>query len=384
MHTLGLNMIVGAGDAQELRRCLESFCAKKFFNEIVIVATTLDENVIRTAKEFTENVLYKEFSSQRYPNGDFAGARNYAIEYTKSDYIMWLDADDVLEEKYLKSMMKIKNVIQDYNFDYYFMKYRMKDKIEIFSRPRIFKNDKSLRWQYPVHEQLTINGKHQSGTFNGLFIDHAPVKSGEFSINRNIKIIEHENEVAPNKHINFFYTKELICLYKITKDESYKEKAIELMKGIIEERLEFNENMAVICINLAMQLLYDIENDSTIAINKENLQQAETFARIAMSYSGSYAEPFCFLGDIRLNTDRKTEAINFYKEAMKKKMDAVGTQQKQFYEEIPARRLVEAYHSIGNLELALYYSSLVLQHCHNDEYTKLKRKELLGELIKNG
>ena len=90
MAAVSLCMIV-KDEEDVLGRCLDSM--KGLVDEIVIVDTGSADRTKETAALYTDRIY-------DYPwVGDFAAARNYAFEKGRMDYLMWMDADDVLRRK---------------------------------------------------------------------------------------------------------------------------------------------------------------------------------------------------------------------------------------------------------------------------------------------
>ncbi len=90
MITVSLCMIV-KNEEDVLARCLES--VSDLMDEMIILDTGSTDDTKAVAGRFTENVHDFQWID------DFAAARNAAFEKATMEYIFWLDADDVLEEK---------------------------------------------------------------------------------------------------------------------------------------------------------------------------------------------------------------------------------------------------------------------------------------------
>lgn len=387
MKTIALNMIVGPNEAMELDRCLSS--VDNIFDEIVIVCTTNDEKVHEVACKYTDKVLTKEWTSERYPHGDFAGARNLAIENTKSDYIHWLDADDTADEEYrTKFTGKIKHGIANGDIKHQLIFIRYAITFDAFGNvsedilvPRVFKNDPRIRWQFPVHEQIKVNDySYTSAIFNKLSVKHAPVKPAMMSINRNLEILEHEMKAEPSSHIIYYYAKELLVAYRHTKVGHHKFQSMRHMKAIVESRDALKPNLCDICTIIASESLYMRESKTEASINHAGVQEAETYAHTALSFSERAAQPYVVLGDICVFRHRFDEAIAHFKNAMSKKAEETLSADIAYYEEIPARRLMAIFWKKDQPELALWYSRLVLGHSPDDKLILEARTEILKEL----
>lgn len=149
--TLGLCMIV-KNEEEVLARCLDS--VQGLTDEIVIVDTGSQDATIQTAKRYTDLV---------YPyrwNFDFAAARNYAFSLASADYILWLDADDVLLEKDRNALLALKKKL-DGSVNAYFLRYDAAfdedgNAVMYFFRERIVKRECGFVWQGRVHETLCV------------------------------------------------------------------------------------------------------------------------------------------------------------------------------------------------------------------------------------
>lgn len=88
VQQISLAMIV-CNEGARLAHCLEH--VKHAVAEIIIVDTGSTDNTVQIAKQYTDKVY-----SYAWDN-DFAAARNYAIEQTRCEWILSLDADEQLD-----------------------------------------------------------------------------------------------------------------------------------------------------------------------------------------------------------------------------------------------------------------------------------------------
>ncbi len=151
MAVLSLSMIV-KNEEKFLRDCLESI--KNIVDEIVIVDTGSLDRTIDIAKEYTSNIF-----SFNWVN-DFSAARNYSLSKCTGEWILYLDADERLEEKSLDETKKIieqkenlavrclvKSIDDEYGRD------------NSMTFPRLFRNHPQLRFTGKVHEQIEASIK---------------------------------------------------------------------------------------------------------------------------------------------------------------------------------------------------------------------------------
>ena len=67
-------------------------CVQKFADEIVVVDTGSNDKSKEIAKKFTDKVYDFEWVD------DFSKARNFAFSKATMPYLMWIDADDFIDE----------------------------------------------------------------------------------------------------------------------------------------------------------------------------------------------------------------------------------------------------------------------------------------------
>ena len=80
--------LIVKNEQEVLRNCLESI--KDHVGEIVIVDTGSTDDTVAIAKEYTDKVYTFLWTD------DFAAARNFALDKTKGDWILSIDADETL------------------------------------------------------------------------------------------------------------------------------------------------------------------------------------------------------------------------------------------------------------------------------------------------
>jgi glycosyltransferase involved in cell wall biosynthesis len=86
---LSLPMIVKDEEAS-IRKALES--VKDFVDEIIIVDTGSKDKTLEIAKEYTDKIYHHDWKD------NFSEARNYALSLCQGDYILRLDADEILPD----------------------------------------------------------------------------------------------------------------------------------------------------------------------------------------------------------------------------------------------------------------------------------------------
>lgn len=381
--TISLSMIVGPNDAAELDRCLSSFDVKKVFDEVVIVTTTLEQAVWDVAKKYADKIDYYEWSTPRYPFGDFGGARNHSLRLTSGDYVMWLDADDVLTGDVEKQFRNLRNLLNDYDKDLLVIPYILAEDEKgnpkaMLMRERIFKRASGIRWRYAVHEQLTVDlGRHTHAEVKGIKVVHRPAKIAAVGTNRNLAILE--NEYLANgpahPHYQYYFARDLIS-------SGNRKAAISILIDYLNTADVADPNIFNACRELADYFLYANEKGMYDHIRKDCLKQAIKFSNLAEQFGASYAEPKVFLGDIFKVGDNLAKAEKYYKSALYTKYGTGGMQYASFYEEIPANRLMDLYAENNRLEESLFYAKVAIERRPENEHAKELRKNIITELAK--
>jgi hypothetical protein len=389
MNRLALNMIVGPGDAGVLLRLFSSIDMRKLFDEIVLIRTTNDQDVIDIINCYADKTNYFEWSTPEFPNGNFGEARDMARKLTNSEWIMWLDSDDMLSsESDLETVFnKIKKVLSEHtDRDYFVCPYILTINPDgspenVLSRERIFKRESTIKWMKPVHEQLTINTEiHKRADLTGLEIVHCPMKDGKVSALRNLKILTNEylSKIHGDRHMAFYYARDSI-------QADMWRQAVPVLVDFINTFEDDLRNVYEASLQLARFFLYKQgdEESKKIVLCQTTSPIAEKYARMCIAMTDVNAEPFSVLGDIYISQKRNVDAIKMFKTAMSKKFGTGSLQDKQYYEKLPAKRLAELYIQENELEQALWYNKVALKHDEKNVCLIDQRKKIVEKLYGN-
>jgi len=384
MTTLALNIIVGPGEAYLLNRCLISYDAKNNFDEIVIVNTSKDEEVIRVALEYTKKVFFFQWESEEFPYGNFGGARDYARIKTESDKIWWLDADDVCLEQYKDKLIDAIRIIKDDKYKdvliwlipYTIILNENGNNDVWFKRERVFDRQK-VQWKRPVHETLFPGIEMvKYATINGMFNTHLPNKPTYTSALRNVNILLHEyNKDKNDIQIKYFLGRDYLFVGKV-------EEGLSLLNEILNDMESSYEMLYAIALEMIWFYAYGGINPHATLYNfkQENINRIESYCRLALSYIHDYAEPYVVLGDVYYFKNLFDASAKMYMTAMKKKIGTGKFQTEPFYTDLPADRLTDIFNSKGMNGMALHYNELSLKYNKREEYLR-KKKAIAEKLI---
>ncbi|MGO4375836.1 glycosyltransferase family 2 protein, partial [Paenibacillus sp. MCAF20] len=179
MITISLCMIV-RNEEQKLGRCLSTVA--NAVDEIIIVDTGSTDGTLAIAAQYTKRIYHFEWIN------DFGAARNESFRYATKDYILWLDADDWLDERERIKLESLKEeldsavdaVIMDYWLDFD----PLGQPTTVVKRHRLVKRSRQFKWHDPVHEQLAVQG---NVILSDIAVCHGRVHSNS---DRNLLIYE--------------------------------------------------------------------------------------------------------------------------------------------------------------------------------------------------
>ena len=153
MAELSLCMIV-RNEEERLAQCLLS--VRKAVNEIVILDTGSTDGTKEVARGFTDRVIDYAWED------DFAAARNASFAHATKPYILWLDADDVIDPPQLQRLLALKARLD--GADAVFLPYHYAFHADgtpslVFERERIVRRDAGFRFSGVVHEAMAVSGR---------------------------------------------------------------------------------------------------------------------------------------------------------------------------------------------------------------------------------
>ena len=181
-----------------LARCIESF--KEAFDELNIVDTGSTDGTPEIAAQFGARL--RSFTACNGPDGriqDFGLARNVSLDMATQEWLIWMDADDVLQpggaEKMRGWAAKGGFAALDVTIQW---------DAHTWLQRRLLRNDKRNRFVGRIHEYPDAHGP--IATDRDIRIVHLPDKRGkEPSIDRNLRLCELETRENPTNLHNLFY-----------------------------------------------------------------------------------------------------------------------------------------------------------------------------------
>ena len=330
MITISLCMIV-RDEEEVLARCLES--VQGIADEIIVVDTGSKDRTPEIARQFTEQVFSFPWVD------DFAAARNFSFSKARMDYILWLDADDVLEEGDRAEFLRLKEEL-DPSADVVMLPYHIAfDEAGrpafTYERERLLKRERGFRWQGAVHEVIVPAGKVVRASAS---VSHRKMKAGD--PDRNLRIFEQllarGEKLDPRQQ--YYYARELAA-------HGRDREAAGWFTGFLERQDGWIENKIGACLDLA-------------ACYRRLGEPSRALAALTRSFAFGLPRPeiCCALGEDFLEAGRIPEAVCWYQAARHcPPPSAEGFCQPDYWDFIPCVQLCVCYDRMGDRERALRY-----------------------------
>ncbi|MCH9632623.1 MAG: hypothetical protein S4CHLAM6_09610 [Chlamydiae bacterium] len=97
--------LIVKNEERYLKKCVES--AQEIVSRVVIVDTGSEDSTISIAKSLTDNVYQYPFDS------DFSKARNYALQFVETPWVLFLDADETFDQQDARSLLNYIDLLND-------------------------------------------------------------------------------------------------------------------------------------------------------------------------------------------------------------------------------------------------------------------------------
>lgn len=341
MFTLSICMII-KNEEKTLARCLDSI--KGIADELIIVDTGSSDSSIEITKKYTDNVYYFEWCN------DFSKARNYSFSKASCEYIMWLDADDVVYKQDFDKLIDWKK--GGIPADVYMLKYNIAfDKDDnptfFYYRERIVKNTKLFIWEGFVHEVITPCGKIE---YCDIAITHKKEKIADKK--RNLKLYDYhiKKGVALNTRELYYYARELFY-------NNYFSKASIYFRKFLRSQNQYLPNTRVAVFSL-----------SECYKKKNKIKEAKRVVLNHFLTNSPTAQLCCQLGELFEISNDLELSIFWYKcaincEIPKNTGDFI---EENYYSLIPLVSLTNLYYRIGDEKKSRHFHNIAMSKHPSD------------------
>lgn len=352
---LSLCMIV-KNEEDTISRCLNS--VKEAFDEIIIVDTGSTDRTKEIASHFTDKIYDFKWVD------DFSKARNFSFSFATGDYIMWLDADDIMTHDNLQKLISLKEKL-DGSIDVVMANYLVafdEENSPTFSyyRERIVKNNGKFVWVSPIHEVIKTSGNIVYSDFS---IEHRKIHKNEKG--RNLKIFNKmiENGTKLDTRQKYYYARELYYNDQYTK-------AIDILEEIIDLNDTWIEDRIGACEMLYLCYLKDKKTNKAL----ESLFKSFKFDK-------PRAKICCLVANYFLDLKQFDTAIFWYTLAKESNYphNFQGFVEKDYFDFIPYINLCVCYYNLGLYDKAREFNELAGKIKPNDK-SYLSNKDFFNKI----
>lgn len=358
--TIGLALIA-KNEERNIRQLLES--VQGCFDEIHLTDTGSTDRTVELAMEMGCIVHHFDWCD------DFAAARNASFEPVKTDYIAWLDLDDVLENRdaFILWRDNVMGLADYWAAVYHYSSDPTGKPLCSFARERVVKRDKGFRWKYFCHEGIIPDSS--SGPVKMHFVQTWKVRHMrtaedlQADRSRNLRIFE-KNKHRFDPRMRYYYGKELFEAGKPI------EAIHELLVAVAEPQgIELHDR------TLALQYA------CYAYVQCNQFEQAINTAHSGLMLAPSRAEFHCVLGDSYLKMNRLVDAIPAYQAAKACSLPGSNGATPIFHTEdlyslYPRNQLAKLYFHLGDMDRALAEATECREkHEHIETHTIVKEIE---------
>lgn len=235
MITISLCMIV-RNEEKGLARCLAG--VRDIVDEIVIVDTGSEDRTKEIAAEFGAVIYDFEWIN------DFAAARNYSFSKATKDYILWLDADDVImeaDQEHFKELKKsLTPDVRAVSMNYVLRVNADGSPSSSMKRNRLVRRNCGFKWIGVVHEYLEVFGYP---LHSDVLVYHQKDKA---YTERNLQIYRDRKEKG-----EFFSARDIYYFGNELRDHGHLEEAIKTYREFLDMGEGWSENLYQACLKLA-------------------------------------------------------------------------------------------------------------------------------------
>ncbi|MEG0774524.1 glycosyltransferase family 2 protein [Clostridium sp.] len=352
MITISLCMIV-KDEEHCIGNCLNS--VRDVVDEIIIVDTGSMDKTKEIVKEYTEKIYDFQWIN------DFSAARNYSFNLATCEYILWLDADDVILEEDRSKLKQLKNTL-DKSIDYvnmiYDITFNKEGKCSLSTlRERLVKNFQGFYWDCFMHEKLNVWGE-------GKYVDiHVTHKKNHHENKRNLENFQNKMKEGYffNTRESYFYGSELFL-------GGYYDDAIRVLEDFTNK--DYNNNFEKINALLMLSDCYDTKQEYKKAIDCCFKTFSHDIPKVDVLYK---------IANLFQRLKKYQEAIFWYKVLLSLGSidDNLKNEEFGWVRYLPHQQLVLCFYESGDIESANFHNEIAAKYLpidssilHNREFFK--------------
>lgn len=339
-------------EADYLANCLNS--VTEYVDDIFITltykkGTTINQKCRDVAEYYKANISEYEWQN------NFAHARNFNFSQVPQDYdyIMWLDADDILigGDK-LRSTIEEHDNVDAFSLWYQYAFDEHGSPVVIHHKTQIVRNDGCVEWAGHLHEDFKENRMITKKHVEGITRVHTSKDEHfEEAKERNLTVALEQKKEMPNDPRSYWNT-----------GNSYK------AMGMHEEALaEFEYFLKTSLSEEEKYIVHMRISESLWALQRK--EEAVNALRLAIGLRPEYPDAYILLGQLFYHSERYTDAVAMLKTGLNKKPPyyQIMVYNPRDYDYTPLRWLALSYVAISQPMLAYECFKAMLQITPNDK-----------------
>jgi glycosyltransferase involved in cell wall biosynthesis len=337
--------VIAKNEAPNVKRLFDS--VEGCFDEIVFVDTGSTDGTQDIAKSLGASLYHFDWIN------DFSAARNFSFAQVKTDYVMWMDLDDVLHDR--SAFIDFRDNALKY-FDYILAKYNYAldangKPLISFMRERIMKMEKKPTWNYFVHEGVKpMPGSRVHYCANWAINHLRTADDMAKDKSRNLMIFEEKRKNNQlDGRMTFYFGKEYF-------ENNQPDKAYPILLSAVEMNLEAHDR--ILCLQYACYALLAETDKLKPEHQSDKLLKIVELAQKALLLDQKRAEFWNIIGDIYIKLGKLAEALPFYAAArsctgVPMAGDAMAGPIHSFsvmYGEYPTNRMAQIYANLNRFD----------------------------------
>ncbi len=305
-------------------------------DELVVVDTGSTDGTVALAQSLGAKVFHFDWID------DFSAARNEAFSHCTGDWILWLDADDLITDVHRQALLDLKQTILNDHLDAVVCSYHIAFDangrcLVSMPRERLLRRAAGGSWQFPIHEAFVL--PDQAVILERLDIaieHHKPPEYLERSADRNLNLLKaliDRGDQSPRTW--YYYGKELRHHGRLTEAIAAFSRHLELN---VNDRISGYQALhhAMLC---CMEL--------------ERYEEALSLGYRALALDGSRAEALVSLGVVRYRLGAYAEAVPVLMAATACQKPTAGLIVEEDYSWKPYHYLSLCYEGLGDFSRAI-------------------------------
>lgn len=366
MATISLCMIV-KNEEDRIEDCLKSTFGIPIDEYIIVNTGSIDKTV-----EILENMEINNLKIFDFEwRDDFAAARNFSFSKATSDFIFWIDADDIIPDETCKVIKEYIENPQD--ADYLMLPYHYSSDeygtcVLTLKRERVLRRSKNPVWYDPIHEYIDLVSMVPK--YSNVPIIHKRDRAdAEKDGLRNLEI--YEKSIKENHPM--VQTARFKIYYASALESGGRDiEAVTQYTRFLKESGPCDERIQAMC------------SIARVYLNKGMTEQARKICYEIIETDDRFAEPFYYIGLSYVMQNQFASAIKFLKCA-----EIMNPPEVYIpiiiadYSINPKAKLCLCYWNCNNKEMAMHYCIECLRLRPRDNGLHTDYKNLYSDLKKD-